>query len=90
MSRPGARVVQRCDAAIVAHGSPAPTRRATRSKTPSAMQNDEGRIVDLYLPRKCSATNRLIPAKEHSAVQLNIGQAAGGHDGGVHGAFTTA
>lgn len=38
------------------------------------MQNDEGRIVDLYLPRKCSATNRLIPAKEHSAVQLNVGQ----------------
>jgi len=38
------------------------------------MQNDEGRIVDLYLLRKCSATNRLIPAKEHGAVQLNIGQ----------------
>nr|ADV03048.1 ribosomal protein S21 [Amphidinium carterae]ADV92307.1 ribosomal protein S21 [Amphidinium carterae] len=37
------------------------------------MQNDEGRIVDLYLPRKCSATNRLIPAKEHGAVQLNVG-----------------
>eukprot|EP00438_Fugacium_kawagutii_P001016 Skav231346 [mRNA] locus=scaffold1905:42151:45295:+ [translate_table: standard] len=36
------------------------------------MQNDEGRIVDLYLPRKCSATNRLIPAKEHGAVQLNV------------------
>ena len=28
------------------------------------MQNEEGRVVDLYLPRKCSATNRLIPAKE--------------------------
>mmetsp|Transcript_106763 Transcript_106763/g.212026 ORF Transcript_106763/g.212026 Transcript_106763/m.212026 type:complete len:83 (+) Transcript_106763:92-340(+) len=38
------------------------------------MQNDEGKIVDLYLPRKCSATNRLIPAKEHAAVQLNVGQ----------------
>eukprot|EP00913_Durusdinium_trenchii_P000460 g420.t1 len=38
------------------------------------MQNDEGRIVDLYLPRKCSATNRLIPAKEHGAVQLNVAQ----------------
>mmetsp|Transcript_39522 Transcript_39522/g.71976 ORF Transcript_39522/g.71976 Transcript_39522/m.71976 type:complete len:83 (+) Transcript_39522:96-344(+) len=37
------------------------------------MQNDEGRIVDLYLPRKCSATNRLIPAKEHGAVQINVG-----------------
>ena len=38
------------------------------------MQNDEGKIVDLYLPRKCSATNRLIPAKEHGAVQMNIAQ----------------
>mmetsp|Transcript_14634 Transcript_14634/g.27473 ORF Transcript_14634/g.27473 Transcript_14634/m.27473 type:complete len:83 (+) Transcript_14634:111-359(+) len=38
------------------------------------MQNEEGRVVDLYLPRKCSATNRLIHAKEHGAVQLNVGQ----------------
>mmetsp|Transcript_106373 Transcript_106373/g.184982 ORF Transcript_106373/g.184982 Transcript_106373/m.184982 type:complete len:83 (-) Transcript_106373:6-254(-) len=38
------------------------------------MQNDEGKVVDLYLPRKCSATNRLIPAKEHGAMQLNVGQ----------------
>ena len=27
------------------------------------MQNDEQKIVDLYIPRKCSATNRLITAK---------------------------
>lgn len=27
------------------------------------MQNDEGRVVDLYVPRKCSASNRLIGAK---------------------------
>merc|ERR1712196_370909 len=40
----------------------------------TAMQNDEGRIVDLYLPRKCSATNRLIAAKEHGSVQLNFAQ----------------
>lgn len=37
------------------------------------MQNDEGHCVDLYLPRKCSATNRLIPAKEHGSVQINVG-----------------
>ena len=37
------------------------------------MENDEGRVVDLYVPRKCSATSRLIPAKEHGAVQINIG-----------------
>lgn len=40
------------------------------------MQNDEGKIVDLYVPRKCSATGRLIPAKEHGAVQINVGQVA--------------
>ena len=27
------------------------------------MQNDEGRVVDLYIPRKCTASNRLIGAK---------------------------
>jgi len=36
------------------------------------MQNDEGQKVDLYLPRKCSATNRLITAKDHASVQVNI------------------
>ncbi|XP_020254836.1 40S ribosomal protein S21-like [Asparagus officinalis] len=37
------------------------------------MQNEEGTVVDLYVPRKCSATNRLITAKDHAAVQINIG-----------------
>jgi len=37
------------------------------------MQNEEGDKVDLYIPRKCSATNRLITAKDHAAVQINIG-----------------
>ncbi|KAJ1929318.1 40S ribosomal protein S21 [Tieghemiomyces parasiticus] len=36
------------------------------------MENSNGQIVDLYLPRKCSATNRLITAKDHAAVQINI------------------
>lgn len=27
---------------------------------------------DLYTPRKCSATGRLIPAKDHSSVQINV------------------
>mmetsp|Transcript_11458 Transcript_11458/g.39938 ORF Transcript_11458/g.39938 Transcript_11458/m.39938 type:complete len:81 (-) Transcript_11458:145-387(-) len=37
------------------------------------MQNDEGQNVDLYIPRKCSYTNRLIQAKDHAAVQINVG-----------------
>lgn len=28
---------------------------------------------DLYVPRKCSATNRLITAKDHASVQINVG-----------------
>ncbi|XP_020396117.1 small ribosomal subunit protein eS21 isoform X2 [Zea mays] len=37
------------------------------------MQNEEGKTVDLYVPRKCSATNRIITAKDHASVQINIG-----------------
>ncbi|KLJ05707.1 40S ribosomal protein S21 [Blastomyces silverae] len=36
------------------------------------MENERGEIVDLYVPRKCSATNRIIKAKDHASVQLSI------------------
>jgi small subunit ribosomal protein S21e len=36
------------------------------------MQNDAGERVDLYIPRKCSASNRLITSKDHAAVQINF------------------
>ena len=36
------------------------------------LQNASGNTVDLYVPRKCSATNRLIQAKDHGSVQINI------------------
>lgn len=29
--------------------------------------------IDLYVPRKCTATNRVITAKDHASVQINIG-----------------
>ncbi|KAI8053479.1 ribosomal protein S21e [Syncephalis plumigaleata] len=38
------------------------------------MNNDQGVCVDLYVPRKCSATQRLITAKDHASVQINIGE----------------
>ncbi|BGP16504.1 hypothetical protein JCM10213_001159 [Rhodosporidiobolus nylandii] len=38
------------------------------------MQNDQGQVVDLYVPRKCSATNRLIIAKDHASVQINVAE----------------
>ncbi|KAJ2787911.1 40S ribosomal protein S21 [Coemansia interrupta] len=36
------------------------------------MENDQGVLVDLYIPRKCSATGRLIGSKDHAAIQINI------------------
>ncbi|KAJ1999642.1 40S ribosomal protein S21 [Coemansia thaxteri] len=37
------------------------------------MENDQGVLVELFVPRKCSATNRLVSAKDHAAIQINIG-----------------
>ncbi|KAK4239303.1 ribosomal protein S21e [Achaetomium macrosporum] len=36
------------------------------------MENDRGEIVDLYVPRKCSATGRIIKAKDHGSCQITI------------------
>mmetsp|Transcript_22284 Transcript_22284/g.37937 ORF Transcript_22284/g.37937 Transcript_22284/m.37937 type:complete len:104 (-) Transcript_22284:82-393(-) len=36
------------------------------------MQNESGDNVDLYVPRKCSWTNRLVPSKDHASVQINV------------------
>ncbi|XP_004487852.3 small ribosomal subunit protein eS21y [Cicer arietinum] len=44
-----------------------------RFKKNLKMQNEDGQITELYIPRKCSATNRLITAKDHASVQINIG-----------------
>ena len=30
-------------------------------------------VTELYIPRRCMATNRVITAKDHASVQLNIG-----------------
>ena len=50
------------------------------------MQNENGENVDLYIPRKCSWTNRLLTAKDHGSVQINVanvdpvtGQATGNY-----------
>ncbi|KAH8552955.1 30S ribosomal protein S21e [Umbelopsis sp. PMI_123] len=51
------------------------------------MENSEGRLIDLYIPRKCSATNRLITAKDHASVQINIGDVDA--SGRYTGSFTT-
>lgn len=51
------------------------------------MINDAGETVDLYIPRKCSWTNKLITSKDHASVQLNIGHL--NEDGTYSGQFTT-
>ena len=51
------------------------------------MINAEGENVDLYIPRKCSWTNRLIEAKDHASVQINIGHLD--HSGVYNGQYTT-
>ncbi|XP_074031783.1 ribosomal protein S21 isoform X1 [Leptinotarsa decemlineata] len=38
------------------------------------MENDAGETVDLYCPRKCSASNRIIHAKDHASIQLSIAE----------------
>lgn len=51
------------------------------------MINDEGETVDLYIPRKCAWTNKLITAKDHASVQINVGHL--NEDGQYDGNFTT-
>merc|ERR1712191_26147 len=33
-----------------------------------------GKYADLYVPRKCSASIRIIPAKDHASIQINFAQ----------------
>ncbi|KAK3441604.1 hypothetical protein EUGRSUZ_B01917 [Eucalyptus grandis] len=67
---------------------PSPSRYCLKSrKQPFKMQNEEGQNMDLYIPRKCSATNRLITSKDHASVQINIGHL--GPDGVYTNQFTT-
>ncbi|KDD73127.1 ribosomal protein S21e [Helicosporidium sp. ATCC 50920] len=51
------------------------------------MRNDEGEVVDLYIPRKCSWSNQLITAKDHGSVQINIGHLD--ESGVYNGSFST-
>ncbi|CBK19728.2 uncharacterized protein [Blastocystis hominis] len=36
------------------------------------MQNDKGQNVELYIPRRCDWTNRVIDAKDHASVMINL------------------
>ncbi|KAF2444431.1 ribosomal protein S21e, partial [Karstenula rhodostoma CBS 690.94] len=41
------------------------------------MENERGELVDLYIPRKCSATNRLIRPDDHGSVQISVANVDG-------------
>eukprot|EP00331_Platyophrya_macrostoma_P009984 CAMPEP_0176433516 /NCGR_PEP_ID=MMETSP0127-20121128/16071_1 /TAXON_ID=938130 /ORGANISM="Platyophrya macrostoma, Strain WH" /LENGTH=97 /DNA_ID=CAMNT_0017815963 /DNA_START=60 /DNA_END=353 /DNA_ORIENTATION=+ len=46
--------------------------------------NDKGELIDIYIPRKCSHTNRILHAKDKASVQINIGlvdEATGRYNG---------
>ena len=36
------------------------------------MQNEQGDYVDIILPRKCTATNRLLHSRDFASVQINV------------------
>jgi|TARA_B110000003_G_scaffold3464_1_gene3735 small subunit ribosomal protein S21e len=59
------------------------TRSLSSTRARLTMINADGENVDLYIPRKCSWTNRLITAKDKASVQLNVGHldANGVYDG---------
>ncbi|XP_070556542.1 small ribosomal subunit protein eS21-like [Ptychodera flava] len=38
------------------------------------MQNEAGECVDMYIPRKCCASNRIIAAKDHASIQINVAE----------------
>ena len=39
------------------------------------MENDQRKVVDLYIPRRCFTTNRLLDAKDHASVQITLSTA---------------
>ncbi|KAK6179646.1 40S ribosomal protein S21 [Patella vulgata] len=38
------------------------------------MQNEAGEFVDMYIPRKCSASNQIIHANDYSSIQLAVAE----------------
>lgn len=40
----------------------------------TGMLNDEGKCVDLYIPRKCDYTNKILNSKDKSSVQMNVAE----------------
>jgi small subunit ribosomal protein S21e len=41
-------------------------------KTVTGTLNDEKQCVDLYIPRKCVYTNKILDSRDRSSVQISI------------------
>ncbi|XP_043836943.1 40S ribosomal protein S21-like [Dromiciops gliroides] len=39
------------------------------------MQNNAGEFMDMYVPRKCSMSNRIIGAQDHAPIQMYVAEA---------------
>ena len=35
-------------------------------------KNEEGKVVDKYIPRKCAATSKILGPKDHASVQIFV------------------
>lgn len=35
-------------------------------------KNEEGKVVDKYIPRKCAATSKVLGPKDHASVQIFV------------------
>ncbi|KAM3147839.1 hypothetical protein pb186bvf_000167 [Paramecium bursaria] len=46
---------------------------AAREEGSAGMVNDQGKVVDLYVPRRCDYTNKILDSKDISSVQINVG-----------------
>merc|ERR1711879_207178 len=53
---------------------PLPFYIKSRQLKSATMKNEAGEYVDMYIPRKCSASNRIIAAKDHASIQINIAE----------------
>ena len=34
--------------------------------------NQDNKLTDIYLPRKCDYTDRIITSKDHSSIQISV------------------
>ena len=59
-------------AAVTTHPISTNEQSLTLQITTIALALQQGDLVDLYVPRKCAATGRIIEAKDHASVQIAV------------------